>query len=309
MHRTVCRVIRGACRKVRENECPALSGEEVRQQNNSKDEFVPPKHTWTEALGWTTGMVLTYEFIHRRRGLSAGGDGLHSVTASPGIYGTTNWCPFRLTSRAIAQPIVSTVNNVFAVTHREPSSPSGARKSIDVTPFIHEREPLFFKNDEELTALRLRAQEDDEDDGLIQFDESISNVQHTKQTGPKDSTVASTAEKLSGDIFSALGAFKFLSGGERKTTAAAGIELMEKGAELGSRRSLYNLGVSYDRLNEPKLAVEYYKRAADLGHPLASYNLGVLALQDGKVGEGLALLQVAAENGVEEAKGVIQSVR
>jgi hypothetical protein len=53
MHRSLCRVIRGTCRKFRENDCPSLAGEEVRQnRNKSQEEFAPkPKHSLTEALG------------------------------------------------------------------------------------------------------------------------------------------------------------------------------------------------------------------------------------------------------------------
>jgi hypothetical protein len=305
-------VIRGACRKVRENDVPAISGEEVRQQQNkSKDEgFVPPKHTWTEAIGWTTGIVLTYEFIHRRRGITSFLEDAYPIsTASPGLY-DTRVCPFRLTTRAIAQPIVSTVNSVFSITTTHRERPVQSRKSIDVTPFIQDGDALFYKVDESELLPSPRnyssSLEDDDGDDGIQFDEKFSQVQQTKQTRPKDSTVASVAERISGDIFSALGAFKFLVGeGQGKS---GGIDLMEKGAELGSGRSFYNLGVSYDRLNETQLANEYYKRAADLGHPLASYNLGVMTLKDGKVSEGLALLQYAAENGVEEAKGAMQGL-
>jgi len=127
-------------------------------------------------------------------------------------------------------------------------------------------------------------------------------------------------------LFSILGAFKFLNHeakGLKPTDAMSHIdyknnvtpeeppmtamELMERGAELGSARAFYNIGVAYDRMKEYKLAKEYYCKASDLGHPLASYNCAIFLLKEGKFGDGLSMMQFAANSGVPEAKKIVSS--
>ncbi len=83
------------------------------------------------------------------------------------------------------------------------------------------------------------------------------------------------------------------------------MELMKKGTELGSGRALYNIGVAYDRMEEHKLAKEYYCKASDLGHPLATYNVAVMLLKDGKIGDGISMMRRAAQAGVPEARNVL----
>jgi len=133
-------------------------------------------------------------------------------------------------------------------------------------------------------------------------------------------------ERFTGDLFSILGAFKFLNHeakGLKPTDAISHIdyknnvtpeeppmtamELMERGAELGSARAFYNIGVAYDRMKEYKLAKEYYCKASDLGHPLASYNCAIFLLKEGKFGDGLSMMQFAANSGVPEAKKIVSS--
>ena len=324
MHRSLCRAIRGTCRKLRDNDYPNLSGEEVRQhnRNNSKEEFTRPKHSVTEALGWTTGIILTYEFTHRRR---CGPYVEDSSSASPAraLQGYLQKCPFSVATKAITQPTtltpISTVHNVRTAGENRPSRPLlTARKSIDITPFLSEKsgnETFLLKDSKYADHKRSADTEYESDDEGVHFDETISKFDEVRASKPRDAVAATFAEKVSGDLFSALGAFKFLTGDSSSKALPTteidtspplkALELLEKGAELGSSRALYNIGVAYDRMKEVQLAREYYKRAADLGHPLASYNVAVLTLKDGKISEGLTLMQFAAENGVPEARAVI----
>ncbi len=188
-----------------------------------------------------------------------------------------------MATQAIAQPTltsISTVNNVRSGNDESHSRSFSSRTSIDITPFLTEKlgnESFLFKDSKYTDRGTSDYESDDEG---VHFDENISKFDEVRNAKPSDANAVSLAEKLSGDLFSALGAFKFLT--ESKAGEVAGpsssdvpspplsaLELLEKGAELGSSRALYNIGVAYDRLKESKLAREYYKRASDLGHPLA----------------------------------------
>jgi len=349
MHRSFCRVIRGTCRKWRENDCPAVGGEEIRKgghNNKPNEDFVPPsKYTLTDAVGWTTGLVLAYEFTHRRNRCSVVVEESPTTTvlpsvlnrltnASKSVVGTnnqknSNQCPFPWPKKAVTQPILS--QNVISVNQNQKSNRvSNKKTSIDITPFIKEDSlaSLHFSSSQPY----LNNNEDD-DDSVI-FSNDIENINpQPKYSSPlltkKDELESpadqhlTAAKKLTGDLFSVLGAFNFLSAQNEKETEDSfitfsdgmssteppmkAIELLEKGAELGSARALYNIGVAYERLNDEQIAREYYRKASDLGHPLGTYNNAVFMLKDGRIAEGLIMMQKAAEKGVPEAQRIVST--
>jgi len=269
-------------------------------------------------------LTFQYEFAHRRRRQQNLFDDCVSVSTNRAIQGYLQNCPFAVATKAVAQPTLSTstVGHVRAEHERRPRSFLTSRKSIDTTPFLTEKsgnEKFFLHGSRSRYSNQKSIDLDyeSEDEG-VHFDETISQFDEVRNAKPRNAKAVALAEKLTGDLFSALGAFNFLtsetgnkSDESMKVTPGpppmSPLEILEKGAELGSSRALYNIGVAYDRMKELKLAGEYYRRAADLGHPLATYNVAVLTLQDGKVSEGLALMRFAAENGIPEARAVIDS--
>lgn len=62
MHRAIGRVFGRTCRKWRENDCPIVSGEEVRKGGQKKEEkFVPDqKYSLCDALGWTGKFITNF---------------------------------------------------------------------------------------------------------------------------------------------------------------------------------------------------------------------------------------------------------
>jgi len=324
MHRAVCRALRGSCRKWRESEYPVVSGEDVKSNKWKNQEFIPPKHSWNEALGWTTGLVLAYQLTHRKCTLGE----------ETGPFSTFNTnglkkCPFGVAKNVVSQPIVSTVHNV--VDHKSKARGIRQRNSIDATPFLKEDNLSLFDPSVDFTK-ELAENECD----IVFEEEKPTNILkaslplQTKKLEEKESekrptNVDQILNRFSGDLYSVLGAFTFLHQGPKensengtvkiivaetpsKTPPIHAMELLTKGAELGSSRALYNIGVAYDRMKEPKLAREYYRKAADLGHPLATYNLSIFLLKDGNFAEGLTLMRIAAEKGVPEAKRVLKDV-
>lgn len=351
MHRAISRVIGRTCRKWQE--CPIVSGEEVRKGGHKKEEekFIPDqKYSLGDAVGWTAGLVVAYELTHgKKRSLAiqerpqtAGFGQLSSILEN-------SKCPFGWPRTVISQPILS--QSVLDIDYTYPINihPKG---SIDVTPFIREDE---FTGSGLDGGLYRHGEADDE---TVQFDSrdrdastrrrhlSENTIVATKRSVPNlpsiplttkqvdsdssdedfSSKVGLLSDRLTGDFLSMLGAFKFLSNEAKgiKTSEAASyidpvqdnmmssddpplnaMDLMELGAELGSARALYNIGVAYDRMKDYKLAREYYCKASDLGHPLATYNCAVFLLKDGKIRDGLSMMRLAAENGVPEARNIV----
>jgi TPR repeat protein len=171
--------------------------------------------------------------------------------------------------------------------------------SIDTSPFL--KESLIFDFESGKSASF------SEDEDSFVFEEVPENK--TSSLKPKDPKVADMAERLAGNLLSAVGATQLLLGEGGKTTSGSeppmnGLELLKKGSELGSSRALYNLGVYYDRQRDFELARDYYKRAADIGHPIASYNYAAMILEKDPrmTPEVKLLMSYAYEHGVPEAK-------
>lgn len=318
MQRAISRIIRGTRRSFRESsDCPSLASEEVRQKKKSKEDFTSPKHSIGEALGLTTGLILTYEFTHRRQRFQCFKE-VSSSLDQPKFWVFIRKCPFAIAKEAVAQPTFSSASTVKGVRNPQ-SKPSIAlltRKSIDTTPFLYEPDTIFLKD---INYQKPDAYEGESDDGGIEFDPNISKLDEVRATKPHDKRVTSLAEKVTSDLFSALGAFKLLNiskdsakpekslqQNDLPNTKLEAFEILEKGVELGSSRALYNIGVTYDRMGETSISKEYYKRAADLGHPLASFNFAVTNLKEGNLQEGLNLMKYAAANGVHEAEEIMK---
>lgn len=340
MQRALCRILRTSCStKLRDNEkSPILATEDINyQKSKNRENCKPLNYTLTDAIGWTTSLVLTYEFVHRRRvkfsQLQLDPSNECSLTST---YCSSSWwtnylkyCPFGLAKVVNNQPVIGIGIPTTARSINDASvSPtsSSLSKSIDTTPFLKESESLFFPSTFTFRCLsptfgKTEVLDDEEDDDCIQFDASLTKFDEAKSNRPSsvDSQLVGFAEKLVGDIYSALGSFKILLNQPQKGSTnnpadkdsgvlISPIELMEKGAALGSGRALYNIGVAYDRLNETKLAREYYQKSADVGHPLGAYNTAVFLFKDGKIFEGLRLMKYAGENGVDEATEIMNLI-
>ena len=301
MHRAIGRAVRGTVRKWRENEVPTVAGEEVRKKKeNQKEKFAPPRYTVCDAIGWTAGLVISYEIAHRR--------GRNNLCCGV-VADTTKKCPLSLTE-AVTQPLyapLSTTGHVLpkATSRRQRST------SIDATPFLQE---TLLDSDFKLSAVS------DDEDGICfsqsSFQETPSKKKQElkKPVKPEDPKLASYAENIVGNTLSLLGAFEFLRIPPKTTGEATtdppmtAIDLLKKGEEYSSGRTLYNLGVAYDRNKDTELAREYYKRASDLGHPLATYNYAVSILREGNLSEGIELMKFSAAHGVPEAQAIIKDL-
>lgn len=333
MQRAISRVIRGTCRKWRESDCPVAAGEEVNRNKEDKHKFVPPKHSWEECVGWTAGLVLGYQLTHRRRQKD---DCCTSVSAKACTSTSAHQrCPFAVASKVFSQPTVNSSSTALHVNRK--TSSSTVFHSVDLSPFIHDdtREPeLPDKLNTSWSSV-----DDEEEDILFSSEPDLDLPLAPIPINAADKLVfqsgqcssssllddpAEHGRLIGADLLSVLGAFEFLSteekikakgaGGTRKSSKKKlttplsknppihALDLMKKGAELGSARAMYNIGVAYDRMNDTKLAREYYNKAADLGHPLATYNCAVLALKDGHLTEGYALMKTASDFGVPEAE-------
>lgn len=349
MHRALSRVIRGQCRKFRENDCPVAAGEEVRRNNkeeNTKNGFVPPKHCLEEAAVWTTGLVLAYQLSHnRRRSLIGECPSPASIPTSSGSCSILSpeapekaGCPFTLASKVLSQPIfTSPPASGLNVAQRKISSPAAIISSLDRTPFIHDD-----VQDSELPdRLSTPTTIVEDDDIVFAFPDDPPASDATKLADGDlfdriPNNPAEYGTKFGADMLSVLGAFEFLQaeakpsagssspspqksqksldGNGKKSKASSknklsskhppahAMELLQRGAELGSARAIYNIGVAYERMEDHQIARDYYKRAADLGHPLATYNTAVFALRDGHLTEGYALMKTASDYGVPEAE-------
>ncbi len=243
-------------------------------------------------------------------------------------------CPFSITSKVFSQPLFAQPSTALNVAQRKTST---VISSIDTTPFIHDDVQIQdCELPDRLSTTPTSVVEDD--DIVFGFEPEL--VAEAKRNLEIDGTFIDRipdnpeefGRKFGADLLSVLGAFEFLqaernvkipssqtplrndntkktskrveSDGKLTSTSPPihAMELLKKGAELGSARAMYNIGVAYDRMNDPQLAVEYYKKAADLGHPLAAYNCAVFALKDGRLTEGYALMKTASDCGVPEAK-------
>lgn len=211
--------------------------------------------------------------------------------------------------------------------------------SIDVTPFMHD-DAQECELPEMISSPNTLVDDDDIVFGFDSSESThaeSTSIDLNDRTSLILKNPAEYGTKFGADLLSVQGAFEFLqeeakaksgvratskktgkklaSKGQRSRTNSTSssqltsknppihaMTLMKHGAELGSARAMYNVGVAYDRMNDPKIAREYYKRAADLGHPLAIYNCAVFALKDGHLSEGYALMKTASDFGVLEAK-------
>jgi len=245
MQRAICRIIRRTRGNFRENDCPGLASEEVRQKNKSKEDFSPPKHSITEALGWTTGLILTYEFTHRQRRQCLG-------NTSPGSQDRLllyiRNCPFAIAKEAVAQPTItpfSTAKSVRSPCPKRAVNPHPTRKTIDKEPFLKEPEKFFQFKDAFYPKRSSLDEESDDDEEGVHFDPTISKYDEVRANKPHDKRVTSLAEKVTADLFSAYGAFKLLTlSKDSKAVKPSDIptmealDLLEKGAELSSSRAL-----------------------------------------------------------------------
>ena len=307
MHRAIGRAVRGTVRKWRENEVPTVAGEEVRKKKeNHKEKFAPPRYTVSDAIGWTAGLVITYEIAHRRA--------RNNLCCDVVATDTSRKCPLSLTE-AVTQPLyapLSTAEYVIpkATNRRQRST------SIDATPFLQEN--LLIDSDFKLSSVR-----DDGDEDGFSFSQTSRDLREApakkkevpkKPVKPEDPQLASYAEKIVGNTLSLLGAFEFLRGPSKMTDESTtdppltAMDLLKKGDEYSSGRTLYNLGVAYARNKDTELAREYYKRASEVGHPLATYNYAISILHEGKISEGIELMKISAAHGVPEAQAVINDL-
>ncbi|CAG7720492.1 unnamed protein product [Allacma fusca] len=266
----VCRALRVGARAFKENEVPVVAGEEVRR--NQEEKFNPQRR-FNECFGLSTGLIISWDLFHRCRrqwGLPEAG----------------------------TQPIFSSVKNI--VPPRANQATVVKKASIDASPFL--KESLFASDCESQGSVSFVS--DDEDD--FAFQDELP--EKSKLSIPKDLKANDVVERLAGNVLSAVGATKILLGekGSKKIPEPpiSGLELLNSGAELGSSRALYNLGVYYDRQREYDIAQDYYKRAADIGHPIASYNYAAMIMEKNKnlTPEVKSLMSYAYEHGVSEAK-------
>jgi len=270
-----------------------VAGEEVRR--NQEEKFNPQRR-FNECFGLSTGLIISWDLFHRCRrqwGLPEGEDGSSGKSQSV--------CPFsfkRAISVAGTQPIFSSVKNI--VPPRANQATVVKKASIDASPFL--KESLFASDCESQGSVSFVS--DDEDD--FAFQDELP--EKSKLSIPKDLKANDVVERLAGNVLSAVGATKILLGekGSKKIPEPpiSGLELLNSGAELGSSRALYNLGVYYDRQREYDIAQDYYKRAADIGHPIASYNYAAMIMEKNKnlTPEVKSLMSYAYEHGVSEAK-------
>lgn len=279
--------------------------------------------------------MVAYELTHgRTRRLAIEEHPRQSILESLGSGKNENSkCPFSWPRTAITQPILT--QSVFEINSYPPIHQKG---SIDLTPFIKEDRFLesgldgcLYQRDEEEEVVQFIKPKDTKRNQTykltpttrLQSSIPLTTKHSIDSDSDDDSPKLNISDRLTGDFLSMLGAFKFLSNeakGVKPNKAGSHIDpmamssdepplsamdLMEKGAEFGSARALYNIGVAYDRMQENKLAREYYSKASDLGHPLATYNCAVFLLKDGDITGGLSMMQVAAENGVPEARKIL----
>ncbi|CAL8070973.1 unnamed protein product [Orchesella dallaii] len=340
MHRAISRVFRGTCRKWRDD-CPVAVGEDVRKKGEQNEhDFVPPKHSLEDAAVLTSGLVLAYQFTQRRRRtlIEECQPCAASVIGQTQLpQSLESSCPFSVASRVLSKPIfsgatalhVSRKCAVIPSTDRTPFIYDDLQETILperlTPPSLIDDEDIIFEA--ELSASSVPPN--------VEKKFGAGATEHSSDAAIlKDP--AEYGRRYGADLLSVLGAFEFLqtenvtgngiktsetvkkkevvATNNRKTKNKANsikdaeldpplhaLELMKRGAELGSARALYNMGVAYDRLKDTELAKEYYRKAADLGHPLATYNCAVFALKDGRLTDGLALMKMASDFGVPEA--------
>ena len=124
--------------------------------------------------------------------------------------------------------------------------------------------------------------------------------------------VQARVAKKDPDAIHSLGLKYYFGGLGLQKDAKKAVELWTKAAELGSIRSLYNLGIAYSKGDGVEVdkakCIQFWTKAAMQGHVESRHNLGCWEEQKGNYDRALRHLPISAKMGLNISVGKIKGM-